>query len=70
MELKKRGSTVVLITHRPSAIGVADRLLLLKDGKVFREGPRDEVLAALRPPTAPSTTSPQNPVAPAQPAQP
>src|SRR5205823_3027650 len=32
MQLKKRGATVVIISHRPSTIGVVDKILLLKDG--------------------------------------
>jgi ATP-binding cassette subfamily C exporter for protease/lipase len=46
--LKAKGSTVILITHRPGAIAIADRLLLLRDGQVQLEGPRDAVLASLR----------------------
>jgi ATP-binding cassette subfamily C exporter for protease/lipase len=46
--MKEKGKTVVLITHRPGILAVADRLLLLKDGRVQAEGPRDVVLAALQ----------------------
>ena len=47
-DLKARGCTVFLIAHRPGVLGVADRLLILQDGKVQADGPRDAVLAALR----------------------
>jgi ATP-binding cassette subfamily C exporter for protease/lipase len=47
-ELRRRGASVVLVTHRPGAIALADRLLLLKDGVVQAEGPRDAVLGAIR----------------------
>lgn len=47
-ELKAKGKTVFLITHRPGAINLADRLLLLADGQVQLQGPRDAVLAHLR----------------------
>ena len=47
-QLKARGSTVVLITHRPGILAVADRLMILQDGRVQADGPRDQVLAALR----------------------
>ncbi len=47
-ELKAKGCTVFLITHRPGIVAVADRLLILQDGKVQADGPRDAVLAALR----------------------
>ncbi len=55
-DLKVKGKTVFLITHRPGAIGVADRLLILRDGHIQAEGPRDEVLASLRPRADPPTS--------------
>ncbi len=47
-DLKAKGSSVFLITHRPGILAVADRLLILANGQVQADGPRDEVLAALR----------------------
>ena len=47
-ELKAKGRTVFLITHRPGIVAVADRLLMLRNGMVQADGPRDEVLAQLR----------------------
>lgn len=47
-ELKTKGTTVFLITHRPGAVAVADRILLLRDGLVQADGPRDAVVAALQ----------------------
>lgn len=47
-ELKAGGKTVFLITHRPGAVAVADRILVLRDGAVQADGPRDTVLAALQ----------------------
>jgi ATP-binding cassette subfamily C exporter for protease/lipase len=47
-QLRANGTTVVLVTHRPGAVALADRLLLLTDGAVQAEGPRDAVLAAIR----------------------
>jgi ATP-binding cassette subfamily C exporter for protease/lipase len=46
--LKAKGKTVVLISHRPGIVGVADRLLILQQGAVQASGPRDGVLAALQ----------------------
>ncbi len=46
--LKAKGKTVVLISHRPGIVGVADRLLILHEGVVHASGPRDGVLAALQ----------------------
>ena len=58
--MKAKGKTVVLITHRPGILAVADRVLLLIDGRVQAEGPRDAVLAALQAaarPAAPAAPS-------------
>jgi ATP-binding cassette, subfamily C, bacterial exporter for protease/lipase len=52
-ELKAKGKTVFLITHRAGAVAVADRLLMLHDGRIIADGPRDAVLAKLRPPQPP-----------------
>ncbi|AMN43727.1 type I secretion system permease/ATPase [Rhodoplanes sp. Z2-YC6860] len=46
-ELKKRGTTVVMISHRPNTLGVADKLLVLKDGSAEMFGSRDEIIARL-----------------------
>jgi ATP-binding cassette subfamily C exporter for protease/lipase len=56
-ELKAKGRTVFLITHRPGIVAVADRLLLMRDGRVQAQGPRDVVLAALRAARAPAAES-------------
>ena len=47
-QLKAKGCTVFLITHRPGAVAVADQLLMLRDGHVHCQGPRDAVLAHLQ----------------------
>jgi ATP-binding cassette subfamily C exporter for protease/lipase len=47
-ELKARRKTVFLITHRAGAIELADRLLVLADGRIQFQGPRAEVLAELQ----------------------
>lgn len=47
-EMKRRGSTLVIVGHRPSTIHQADKILLLKDGRVELFAPRDEVLQRLR----------------------
>lgn len=48
LELKRRGTTVLLITHRTSILSAVDKLLLLADGVVQLYGPRDQVLAAIQ----------------------
>jgi len=37
-----------LISHRPGVIKVADRLVILQDGKLIANGPRDGVLNAIQ----------------------
>jgi ATP-binding cassette subfamily C exporter for protease/lipase len=53
-QLKAAGSTVVLVSHRQGVIALADRLLILNEGCVEAEGPRDTVIAALRSNSGPS----------------
>jgi ATP-binding cassette subfamily C protein len=47
--LKERGVTVVLVSHRPGTIGVADKLLVMHDGALVLFGTRAEVMARLPP---------------------
>jgi PrtD family type I secretion system ABC transporter len=45
--LKRQGATVVIVSHRPASLGVADKLLVLQDGAVAMMGPRTEILSRL-----------------------
>jgi PrtD family type I secretion system ABC transporter len=45
--LKSQGTTVVVIAHRPSILGHADKLLVLRNGMVDAFGDRAEVIAKL-----------------------
>ncbi len=47
-ELKAKGKTVFLITHRPGAVQLADQLLVLQEGRIAMQGPRAAVLAQLQ----------------------
>ncbi len=40
----QRGSSAVVIAHRPSALAVIDDILVLTDGRQAAYGPRDEIL--------------------------
>lgn len=64
LELKQRGTTVILITHRTSIIAAVDKLLLLVDGAVQLFGPRDQVLLAIQQRTKAAIAQP-NPNMPA-----
>ncbi len=55
-QLKVEGVTVVIITHRPSLLSHADKILALKDGHIARFGPKDQVLAQL---AAPASAAPR-----------
>jgi ATP-binding cassette, subfamily C, type I secretion system permease/ATPase len=43
-DLRRRGKTVVVMAHRPSAIAAVDQLLMLRDGKQVAFGPKDDVI--------------------------
>jgi ATP-binding cassette, subfamily C, bacterial exporter for protease/lipase len=60
LDLRARGKTLVLITHRNSALSVTTKLLLLRDGTSQMFGPTAQVLAAL-------AKAAQQPAAPAKP---
>ena len=47
VELRKQGKTVILISHRPSIIGVTSKLLVMRDGINQAFGPTQEVLKFL-----------------------
>ncbi|HXF90859.1 MAG TPA: ATP-binding cassette domain-containing protein [Candidatus Nitrosotenuis sp.] len=46
LELKGQ-ATIICITHRPSLINIADRILMLHNGFTRAYGPKDKVLAAI-----------------------
>ncbi|HEX3210008.1 MAG TPA: peptidase domain-containing ABC transporter [Geminicoccaceae bacterium] len=43
-----RGRTIVMITHRLAALAIADRVVLLGDGRIEHEGPPGQVVAFAR----------------------
>lgn len=47
VDLKKRGKTIILITHRTSIISVTTKLLLLQDGSAKLFGPTNQVIEQL-----------------------
>ena len=46
-DLRQRGKTIVLVTHRTTVLGATTKLLLLGDGTVRAFGPREQVLQAM-----------------------
>ncbi|MGU3398803.1 type I secretion system permease/ATPase [Brucellaceae bacterium D45D] len=43
------GAIVIMIAHRPSIMQVADKLLVLENGRISQFGPRTDVVASLAP---------------------
>ena len=48
-ELKRRGSTVVVVSHRPALMSQLDKLAILRDGALEAFGPTSSVSTRLRP---------------------
>ena len=46
--LKQSQTTLLIVTHRISALAYVDNLLVLSEGQIALSGPRDEVLARLQ----------------------
>ena len=44
---RKRGQTVLIVSHRPTAIRNCDLMMMMQGGQVTLYGPRDQVLAVL-----------------------
>ena len=45
--LKRQSATVILVTHKPAILGIADKILMMQQGQVALFGPRQEALAQL-----------------------
>jgi ABC-type protease/lipase transport system fused ATPase/permease subunit len=48
--MKGKGATVVVISHKPGIFRSADKLLVLREGRIDLFGPRDQVMARLMKP--------------------
>ncbi len=57
-EMKKAKQTVVVVSHKPSMLQDADKLLLLRDGKIELFGPRQAVLDRIQQIQAPKPPIP------------
>ena len=42
------GKTLFLVTHRSSLLSLVDRLMIIDNGKIVADGPKEDVLKALR----------------------
>jgi len=55
------GRTLVLVTHRLSMLRIVDRLIVMEDGQIKLDGPRDAVLQSLRDRSKKNVTNVQQP---------
>lgn len=46
-EARKRGAIVIMIAHRPSVMSVADKLLIMENGRISQFGARTEVVSSI-----------------------
>lgn len=53
IELKRRGSTLIIVSHRPSTLANVDKILLLREGAIDAFGMRNEIVALLNQRAAP-----------------
>ncbi|MBM6593350.1 type I secretion system permease/ATPase [Microvirga pudoricolor] len=47
LAVRQRGGVIIVITHRPAALGNVDTVAIMEAGRVKAMGPRDEVLQAV-----------------------
>jgi ATP-binding cassette, subfamily C, bacterial exporter for protease/lipase len=57
--IKANGGTVVIISHKPGVFRAADKMLVLREGRVELFGPRDQVLARLMKPAPAAPAAPE-----------
>src|SRR5262249_36657795 len=65
-ELKARGTTLIVIAHRPSILQHGDKVLVLREGTIAAFGSRDDVITKLNAPppgtiAGPPRASPADP---------
>ena len=49
LTLKSQGSTIIVVTHRPTVFAAVDKIIFMKEGAQKLFGPRDTVMKALLP---------------------
>lgn len=67
LKIATAGHTLVVVTHRPSLLALVDRMVIIEDGKIVADGPKQQILAALNgTPKAQPEQTPANDSTPAQ----
>jgi ATP-binding cassette subfamily C protein len=62
LHAKQRGSVLIVIAHRPSALIAVDLVLMMNEGKIQAFGPKDEVLGKILRPVAAKQASASAPL--------
>lgn len=60
LELKNLGTTVIVVSHKPTLLAGVDKVLILKEGQQVMFGPRDEVFQKLVAPRAAAAKAAQS----------
>jgi ATP-binding cassette subfamily C protein len=47
-DLKKKKASIIVVAHRMGILGVVDKIMVMRDGRIETFGPRDEVLGRLK----------------------
>lgn len=55
--LRADGAIVILIAHRPSVMQVADKIMVLQDGKITQFGPRNAIAGTITPGDKPAAVT-------------
>ena len=42
-----KNKTVIIVTHKPSLLSLVDRLIVVEDGKIVADGPKEKIIASL-----------------------
>jgi ATP-binding cassette subfamily C protein len=66
LSVRQRGGIVVVITHRPAALGQVDQVAIMEEGRIRACGPRDEVLQGVMKRNTAPAAAPTVRVQPAQ----
>lgn len=56
--------TLIVVTHRPSLLVLVNRIIIVEEGKVVMDGPKEQVLKALQ--TKPAPAAQKQPTAPVE----
>ncbi len=46
--MKERGETLLLVTHKPALLALAQRMIVIENGRLRFDGPKEQVLAELK----------------------